>query len=76
MVGGGVEIEEVINLMDELKADLRKELATKQDLDSFETRVADLEEDIDQMHLSQDIDQKKLRELQERADLQQIQLTT
>ena len=47
MVGGGVEIEEVINLIDQLKLDLRKDFATKLDLDQFESRLADLEEDSD-----------------------------
>ena len=54
--------------MDQLKDDIRKEFATKLDLDKFESRIADLEEDLDQTNLSIEIDQKKIKELMERVD--------
>lgn len=65
---GGVEIEEVIGLIDQLKDEMRSQFLSKLDLYKFESRIGDIEEDLDQFHLSAEIDQKKIKELVERVD--------
>ncbi len=43
-------------MLDEVKEDLRKEFVSKLELDQFESRITDLEDDSDQIHLSMEID--------------------
>lgn len=70
-----MEIEEVIGLMDNLKEEMRNQFITKLDLDKFESRLSDLEEDLDQLHLTVEIDQKKIKELVEVKDDHQTRIT-
>lgn len=45
-VNSGVEIEEIIELLDKVKDDLRKELASKLETDSLEKRIKHLDNDM------------------------------
>jgi len=47
---------------------MRSQFLSKLDLYKFESRIGDIEEDLDQFHLSAEIDQKKIKELVERVD--------
>lgn len=45
-----------------MRADLRKEFATKKEIDQVETRLSDLEEDFDNVKLKVDLANKKCKE--------------
>ena len=70
-----MDIEEVIGLMDQLKEEMRGQFVSKLDFDKLESRLSDLEEDVDQIHLTVEIDQKKIKELFERGDDHQTRIT-
>ena len=62
MANGGVDIGEIISLLDQIKIELRQELASKKELDDVEVRMGNIEEDFDNITLSQDIQIKKTKE--------------
>ena len=62
VANGGVDIGEIISLLDQIKIELRQELASKKELDDVEVRMGNIEEDFDNITLSQDIQIKKTKE--------------
>jgi hypothetical protein len=69
---GGIDIAEIIALMDQMKADLRKELATKNEVYEIDVKIGNIEEDLDSMRLSQDISNKKIKENTEEIESKRL----
>ena len=51
----GYDIGEIIAIIDQVKDDLRKELASNLDVDEVEVRMGNIEEDLDNMTISLDV---------------------
>ena len=62
VTNSGIDVVEIISLLDQMKAELRQELATKKELDDVEVRMGNIEEDFDNMTVSQDIQIRKTKE--------------
>ena len=55
-----------------MKADLRKELATKNEVYEIDVKIGNIEEDLDSMRLSQDISNKKIKENTEEIESKRL----
>eukprot|EP00347_Sterkiella_histriomuscorum_P013450 403364665 len=74
--GGGFEMADILALIDQMKEDFRLEFASKITQDQLMQRMDHAEQDLDQLHLSQEIDSKKLKEILEKLEAHQTRLNT
>ena len=65
---GGIGLGDVIELLDQVKADLRKELTHQFETEQLEKRLRKLEEDLDNARNDIDTNSKRIREGSDRID--------
>ena len=70
--GGAYDFTEILALMDQMKDDLRKELASKKEVDEMDVRMGNIEEDLDNMTISIDVQIKKTKENSEEIESNSI----